>query len=462
MEVGSTTAGNTFSTVNLSQSYTSPVVIPFYYENANSESISVRLDNISSSSFDIKLQSPSGATLSSDTVHYIVIEEGAHTMPDGTLIEAHTLSTNQVGRKSNWNGVSQTYTNTYTADPLVLHAVQTNNDTSWIASYISRDGSRTNTPNTSGFEIAMNGSEAVSSHGTETLGWIAIETGQGTIGTTSFESEITTDSITGHSNGCSTVNFTNSYSSSPLAIASQLKMDGNDGGWAVGCSLSSSTFGMHNEEDQVGDSERSHTAEIFGYMAFSEAFAYDATSTTDITLQVRSCNDAACSGESFTGPDGTGGTSFTTETGESPNVSANKYFQYRATLTSNSASTSPQLSSVTIDYTIPATTGGGGGGSGDYATSGTFTSQVLDSDSTSTAWIALFWNETLAANTDLTIAVRSGNSSPPSGAWSTEYTLPNGVDISAQTGRYLQYRASFSTADNSATSILEDITVTYR
>lgn len=84
-----------------------------------------------------------------------------------------------------------------------------------------------------------------------------------------------------------------------------------------------------------------------------------------LKFQVRSCDDAACSGESFIGPDGTGSTYYTEldNTGASPpslaltNVVDNQYFQYQAGFESDSAPLSPELKSATITGT-----GGGGGG----------------------------------------------------------------------------------------------------
>ena len=60
---------------------------------------------------------------------------------------------------------------------------------------------------------------------------------------------------------------------------------------------------------------------------------------------------------------------------------------------------------------------------------------------------------------------RSGNTAVPDGTWSafsSEYTDPFGTDMSAQTGQYIQYRASLSTTDEMVTPSLNDITITYK
>ncbi|MBW8058382.1 MAG: hypothetical protein FVQ86_10275, partial [candidate division NC10 bacterium] len=70
---------------------------------------------------------------------------------------------------------------------------------------------------------------------------------------------------------------------------------------------------------------------------------------SNIRFQIRSCDDAACVGETFIGPDGTAGTYYTS-TSETLRIPDNRYFQYRAYVFSNNAGMNPNLQSVTIDY----------------------------------------------------------------------------------------------------------------
>lgn len=89
-----------------------------------------------------------------------------------------------------------------------------------------------------------------------------------------------------------------------------------------------------------------------------------------LRFQVRSCDDAACSGEAFIGPDGTAATHYSeldNDTGAPPsfsltNVPDNRYFQYRARFDSVSGAYSPELKRARIDNQ-----GQGGGASGETA-----------------------------------------------------------------------------------------------
>ena len=351
MEVGSTTVDHSFSTVNLENTYTSPVVTMLYMESANTEPISVRIDNLVSDSFDVRLQSANGASpLSSDTVYYMVVEEGNWTMPDGTIIEAGTLDTSTVAYKSNWSGTNVSYASTFASAPVVFHQVQTYNDSGWINTFISRPSSRTNPPNTSGFDLALNGAEAVTSHSTETIGWIAIETGTGTIDGVDFEAATTSDSV---KQKCAIFSFSNSYASAPIIMVDQLEMDGNDGSWGIGCSLSTSQIGMRTMEDNVGDSEQNHTGETYGYAAFESAFSYTTPAAATLVLRVRTASsEAGLSTATWVGSDGTEDTSYATSGAAmtiDPGASGTRWFQYGAFYTSDSA-IKPALQDVTVTY----------------------------------------------------------------------------------------------------------------
>ena len=77
-----------------------------------------------------------------------------------------------------------------------------------------------------------------------------------------------------------------------------------------------------------------------------------------LKYQVRSCDDAACSGETFIGPDGTGSDYYewgTTNSVSTPsfnltNVIDNQYFQYKTYFESDDSSYSPELKSATVNY----------------------------------------------------------------------------------------------------------------
>lgn len=83
-------------------------------------------------------------------------------------------------------------------------------------------------------------------------------------------------------------------------------------------------------------------------------------------------------------------------------------------------------------------------------TGGTYISPVLSTIG-ATSYDRIFWNETIPAGNDVTVAIRSGATSAACQAagWSaTEYTTASGSDISGESANdYTQYRISMSTDD---------------
>ena len=69
-------------------------------------------------------------------------------------------------------------------------------------------------------------------------------------------------------------------------------------------------------------------------------------SNTDLKLQVRSCDDISCSGETFIGPNGVSNTYY--ETAQSLNVDSNRYFQYKVFFSTADDTLTSELSSVTV------------------------------------------------------------------------------------------------------------------
>ena len=99
-----------------------------------------------------------------------------------------------------------------------------------------------------------------------------------------------------------------------------------------------------------------------------------------------------------------------------------------------------------------------------YAAAGTSASQVLDTGIAGAKWDALFWNETLPANTDITFEVRASDTAFTKDAATPSWTFVGGtspVTSGLPSGRYLQWRATLTTSDTSETPTLEEVTIDY-
>jgi hypothetical protein len=275
MEWGTTTVNDTFKTVNLQNHYESPIVVcsPSYSSGLPR---TVRLRDVSSDSFMVRVQNPSGSVVPNTLVYYLVVEEGVWDSP--FKIEAGKYSTNTVGENNNWDYDFRDYGQTYSGNIIVLHQVTSNDDPTWITSYVSRANSRTNPPRSSdsGFRIALNGAEAVDSHGSEEIAYVILQEGTGTVGEVKWETKQTSDSISGFGNSPPyQTSFSQGFTQSPVVvIACHQEADGGDGGWADVFSVTATQLGLAIDEDQVKDSERSHTTETCGFIVFETVGSY--------------------------------------------------------------------------------------------------------------------------------------------------------------------------------------------
>jgi hypothetical protein len=98
--------------------------------------------------------------------------------------------------------------------------------------------------------------------------------------------------------------------------------------------------------------------------------------------------------------------------------------------------------------------------------SGTLTSCVWDTGGFETNWRKISWDETLPPGTDITFKIRTGDTEVPDNEnwsdWSYDnYTNPAGEIIMEPSGRYIQYKATFSTTDTAHTPILHKVKITY-
>ena len=278
LEAGTVTAGGSNVTVNLANTYISPVVVCTIQRVNNTIPVVTRVTNVTSTSFEVYIQNPSGSAVASETVNWVVVEEGSWTI-DGINIDAQTyLSTITDDASANWFGESQAYGQAFT-EPVVLGQVMSDNDSAWSV-FWNMSTTRTAPPSaavlTTGKTVCE---DSVIARNNETVGFIVFEAGHGTLGGVEFEAGLGADTVLGVDNAPSySYTFFTPFAAAPqVRIATQAAMDGNNGGWAhiAGSTGATSTqLLLIIDEDQIQDSERSHTSEQVGYAVFASAVVY--------------------------------------------------------------------------------------------------------------------------------------------------------------------------------------------
>ena len=133
------------------------------------------------------------------------------------MLEVGSTNLSQAG-SANWQDIG--FQNSFEDTPMVLSQVQTNNEEDFVR---TRQGNA----NVNGFSLTMEEEEALkpSGHDSETIGWLAMESGQGSWGDLSYQAGYTGDEVT---SGWHTIDFAEEFTDSPHLLASLASYDGAD------------------------------------------------------------------------------------------------------------------------------------------------------------------------------------------------------------------------------------------
>lgn len=194
-----------------------------------------------------------GPHTATETVNWLAIEEGVHTLPDGRLIEA---STNLISSTAHNTGGSATFSAPFPDPPVVLTSVMSNNDTTTVDSDPSNITS-------SGFDLTLQEEEAEDGvHAAETIGWIAIQAGgDATSGTA--------NAIGGVNSSVDVLGLGATFTDS-VVVSDTQTINGGDTARVAIDSQTNNSVGVFLQEEQSADEETFHTNETVGIVAFEE------------------------------------------------------------------------------------------------------------------------------------------------------------------------------------------------
>lgn len=188
------------------------------------------------------LDGPHPAT---ETINWLAVEQGVHTLPDGRVIEAGTASATDGN-----TGVS--FAGSHADPPVVLTGVMSDNDATTV------DADPFNVTNT-GFTLSLQEEEGQDgTHAAETVGWIAIEPGTGAVTQGGVDENTDLIGLGGTFTDPVTVVETQTINGPDTAVA---MLDGGNG---------SSTVGSFLQEEQSDDSETGHINETIGAVTFEQ------------------------------------------------------------------------------------------------------------------------------------------------------------------------------------------------
>ena len=274
MEWGSEPVGELAVTVTLTNTYISPVIVTTMQYNNNTTPMVTRVKNVTTNSFDVRLQSPSGNPVATENVSYLVVEKGTWTI-DGVAVEAQTYDSSVTDNDLSWVGEVQSYNQPYT-NPVVLGQVMSEANPKFSV-FWDQGTVRTNPPSAAALTTGKTVAEDtdIIRVNNETVGIIVFEAGHGTIGGVEYEAALGADTIEGVSDLSPpyiyTFNSTFVSGTPTVALTTMAGMDGVNGGWAQvhGATLADTNFlYLSIDEDQINDAERKHTPEQVAYVVF--------------------------------------------------------------------------------------------------------------------------------------------------------------------------------------------------
>ena len=276
-ESGKLSVNYTWQTVNLDHTYNNPIVVPSSPSYNDSEDVTVRVRNVTPTSFDIRLEEWECAAVQNhdfEDIHYVVMEAGVHTLLDGSAIMAGKA----FDVTHNWKTIP--YAKPFVNDPIILTQCITVNEAERVVTRIHHNNS-----NKDQFRVKLQeGNGNNSSHAGEEIAWIALEPSTFN-GNFSFESGMTGRTI---QDTWATITFNQCYED-PVLIDRLSSYYGSDPAGSRHRTLSGTGVEVAVEEETCTDIEVGHTTEDFHFLVFNRpGYIYGKTKAiVHVTVQMQ-------------------------------------------------------------------------------------------------------------------------------------------------------------------------------
>jgi len=270
-EVGTVTDFNHLSqTINFSQTYSNPVVIAGPLSYNGSHTATVRIESVTADGFTAFIQEPSNLDgwHTWESFSYLVLEAGTWQWPDGTLLEVGTIDTNATVRH-NWETID--FDGDFEETPAIFSYVQSYHGGDFVRTR-QRDDSQ------SGFQLSLEEEERKLSGGhlTETVGYVALDSGSGSINGLDYTVGSTPDEVNHH---WYDLDFGDNFAQEPNFLAQLASYDGPNSAGLRYRNLTDEEVQVFVEEDTSRDSETWHTTEVVDFWAIADGvlsgYGYD-------------------------------------------------------------------------------------------------------------------------------------------------------------------------------------------
>ncbi len=257
----------TWVTVNLSRTFTQPVVVVSPPTYDGSQPTTVRVRNVGSNSFEVQIDEWEylDGWHVPEALSYLVVEAGSSTLA-GLDVEAGRLTVDERFK-------AQSFAQSFPASPVVLVQCASENESVAVVTRL-----RNVTAN--GFEVRLQEEEAADgAHADEDLYYIALSPGTGNDADWQVEAASLGTSFTQQ---WKSIDFLSSQTD-PLFWAAMQSYEGSDPAALRYRALDGSGTEVKVEEEQSRDSEVSHAREAIGYLVLSGQGGASANNTASRT-----------------------------------------------------------------------------------------------------------------------------------------------------------------------------------
>jgi len=254
--------GESWQWVEFDHEFENPVVIVSNPTANDRVAVTVDIDQVSETGFWVRLNQwhQTSDTHGAEDLNYFVIEEGTHTLRDGTVIAAgreRTLNTSLVDHQ---------FDAAFSTTPIVIGQVENSEDAiNYRLESVDETGFRGRTQVSEAFEEKL--------QVRNWFNWIAIEPGSGSTSAGNFEVGQVEMSAR-----FETVSLAQTYSETPHMFMAMQTFNENDAASVRLVSSNQNQFRAFVQEETSADEESNHGSEMVGYFAIGDTDLFAAES----------------------------------------------------------------------------------------------------------------------------------------------------------------------------------------
>jgi hypothetical protein len=257
LEFGEAQIDHIWTRIDLQKSFVDPIVVANPASLNDSDPAVVRIRNVSSSGFEIRIQEWGylDDRHAFERVGYLVMERGSFTLEDGTRLEAGRFSTSKTG---SFGQIS--FNQTFRTAPVVITSIASFNETDAVTG-------RLRNIDTQGFDFCLQEQESNSkNHNSETINYIAWEPSAGSMDGLTYEINRTANEV---NQNFHTVQFNRNFITDPVFMADMQTANSMDTANVRWQNKDSQTVEVQIDEEQSRNRQTKHNSETVGYMVFS-------------------------------------------------------------------------------------------------------------------------------------------------------------------------------------------------